>query len=132
MVVIVINVMWKYRGLHQMVGVVNVLDAQWKKLLVDLSWGLSLKMKKMMSKITGRLEGWYLSDCLDEGYYLNGFIHEDSKGRWPDGTFIHTSTFPRRECEEGDVIMTRYSSYLLGKPMGRIIADSLSQCGGKV
>jgi len=71
----------------------------------------------MTNEITGRLEAW----CPDNiyGRILWGTLYGDSKGRWKDGTRIHTSDImtPKEEWKEGVVIQTRNSTYLLGKPI---------------
>lgn len=71
------------------------------------------------TEITGRLENWYFD------LYFNviwGQVYDDSKGRFIDGTLIHTSDLiiPRNHTRkdppvEGDIMQTRNSRYLLGK-----------------
>lgn len=69
-----------------------------------------------MIEITGTLEGW----CQDNlyAYIIWGNVFGDSKGRFRDGTRIHTSyiTPPSEEWKEGAIVTTRNSVYKLGKP----------------
>lgn len=67
-----------------------------------------------MNEVTGRLESWYYDHAL-RVYY--GHIYDDVKKRWWDGAFIHTSHCPYPNKKEGDIIETRNSTYLLGKPL---------------
>ncbi len=67
--------------------------------------------------ITGRLENWTY-DLVWK--VLLGDIYEDTKGRFQDGLWIHTSVLKHTKEEikafkEGDVVTTKYSTYLLGK-----------------
>jgi len=69
-----------------------------------------------MKEITGRLEGW----IYDADYnVLWGFIYDDTRKRFRDGEYIHTSGIPRGkriEFKEGMIVDTLNSSYLLGNP----------------
>ena len=65
------------------------------------------------------LEFWEVhEDELDE-YVIWGDIYGDKKGRFRDGTRIHTSgishkSFPTTELKQGTTILTRNSIYQLG------------------
>ncbi len=50
-----------------------------------------------------------------EGCYLTGRIFDDRKGRWGDGTFIHTSSV-ERFSPDMEYAFTRNSIYKLGTP----------------
>lgn len=64
--------------------------------------------------ITGRLENW----VWDERGIYWGNIYEDSRGRFNDGTWIHTSLVKKEKKNriEGDLVKTLNSIYILGKP----------------
>lgn len=68
----------------------------------------------MEQDITGRLEDWFY-----DGVMVWGNLYEDTKQRWYDGVHIHTSAVltDRMYIKEGEVIQTRNSRYLLGKPL---------------
>lgn len=64
---------------------------------------------------TARLENWVKDDTHS---VIWGFVYEDSKGRFRDGTWIHTSYIDADlfiSAKEDDVVKTLNSSYLLGK-----------------
>ena len=66
-----------------------------------------------MKKYDARLEQW-----TTIGKCLWGTVYEDSKGRFADGTEVQTSTIVSHsinDVEEGIVIDTLHTSYLLGK-----------------
>lgn len=66
--------------------------------------------------ITGRLENWVWDGVHS---VIWGFIYDDEKGRFRDGTWIHTSLIDRtkfKELKSGNVVKTLNSSYLLGEP----------------
>jgi len=66
--------------------------------------------------ITGRLENWAWDDVHP---VIWGFIYDDERGRFRDGTWIHTSLINKKKFKElkaGDTVETLNSSYLLGKP----------------
>ena len=65
--------------------------------------------------ITGRLENWSVRDWGEGRIIVWGNINGDTKGRFSDATYIHTSDFPAIPLKDGDVITTRNSVYLLGK-----------------
>ena len=65
--------------------------------------------------ITGRLENWEIDPSLS---IIWGHCYDDVRGRWEDGTWIHTSHVDKlyeMDLKEGDKIVTRNSTYLLGK-----------------
>ena len=68
------------------------------------------------NEVTGRLENWFPDKATKKEFIIWGNIYEDNDGRWADGYFIHTSGILHRKVSEGDVVQTRNSSYLLGKP----------------
>jgi len=68
--------------------------------------------------LTGRLENWYV-DVFGQDV-IWGEIHDDIRGRWRDGHYVHTSSIPgldKLELKEGAVIHTLNSVYLLGKSL---------------
>lgn len=84
-----------------------------------------MKKKKTQTRVTGRLEGW----VVDQTYpVVWGRIFGDTKGRFPDGTFIHTSVvtalYEGATLVEGQIIETLNSAYLLGKPFSKPIATN--------
>lgn len=66
--------------------------------------------------ITARLENW--APSIYRRGALCGDIHDDMRKRWVDGTPITTSVLPDGldSLQEGMVVKTTYSTYLLGKP----------------
>lgn len=68
--------------------------------------------------LTGRIENWYVDVY---GFpVLWGDVYEDTKGRFKDGTHIHTSQITEKqvgELTEGYVLVTLNSVYLLGKSL---------------
>jgi len=71
--------------------------------------------QKENSKITGLLENWYVVRVSEDEFIIQGEIWGDIKGRFPNGTFIHTSGILNRDVAEGCVVETRNSVYKLGK-----------------
>lgn len=67
-------------------------------------------------KPTGRIENWHLCSFAG-GYWLEGNVHEDARGRFPDGAYFHTSGIvgDHADLKEGSVVQTVYSIYILGK-----------------
>jgi hypothetical protein len=64
---------------------------------------------------TARLEKWYMYGSGQ----LAGLIYDDSRKRWPDGTWVRTSQISQEkqeDFEKGDVVDTMNSSYELGEP----------------
>jgi hypothetical protein len=74
---------------------------------------------------TGRLEGWY----TDRSYsVLWGHIYDDIHERWPNGESIHTSHIEGvrdMDLQEGMVVQTKNSTYLLGKPLTSMIKGGI-------
>jgi len=71
----------------------------------------------MEFKLTGRLENWKADPVFG---CIWGDIYDDVYERWVDGTYIHTSHVPNMrytDLEEGDIIETLNSKYLLGERM---------------
>lgn len=69
--------------------------------------------------LTAKLNNWEMVPTyLDSKFIIWGDIEGDAKGRFLDGTRIHTSWLkdPRKDFKEGDIVRTEYSSYLLGTP----------------
>lgn len=67
--------------------------------------------------VTARLEGWWF-----DGVVMYGSIYGDTRGRWNDGHPIHTSYVTSDgPYAEGEVIQTKNSRYLLGKPLGTFV-----------
>lgn len=71
-----------------------------------------------MNEITGRLEGWWYDE---KNHVLWGHIYEDTRKRWYEGAYIHTSNISisrdaAKALEEHSVVPTRNSTYKLGKP----------------
>lgn len=65
-------------------------------------------------EITATLNGWYIDN--DRVY---GAIHGDVRGRWVDTTPVRTSLIQSMDtdaAEEGTVVTTMNSTYLLGTP----------------
>lgn len=64
--------------------------------------------------ITGRLENWTIQK-YPQGVIYWGNIYGDTKDRFYDGQYIHTSLVTSRD---GQIIHTLNSTYELGKPSG--------------
>lgn len=71
----------------------------------------------MNEETHGTLEGWE----LDPRGVVWGTLMVDSKGRFKDETYVHTSTVTSdtSNLREGDIITTKNSKYKLGKPLVR-------------
>lgn len=71
--------------------------------------------------IDATINNWILSPLCKN---IEGFIADDAKGRWKDGTFFHTSSIPNLtiseylNLKEGDIVKTLNSVYLLGRKSG--------------
>ena len=61
---------------------------------------------------TGRLENWRFD--ANNGV-LWGNLFNDTRQRWEEGAYIHTSYVKAQVFNEGDVVQTLNSSYLLGQ-----------------
>lgn len=80
-------------------------------------------------EVTGRLENWEVDPrfCEEDETIIWGYIYDDSRGRWPEGTWIHTSGTANCGFMEGDVIETRNSVYLLGVPANNKVQESTNE-----
>jgi len=68
--------------------------------------------------LTGRLENWVADDYGRD--ILWGFIYKDEDKRFRDGEWIRTSSIPdfnELTFNEGDIVHTLNSHYLLGKSL---------------
>ena len=83
-----------------------------------------------MSEVTGRLERWSVQYGLGKQCVVWGDIYDDVRERWPDGRTIHTSGIDVVEFNEGDIVTTRNSTYLLGK--AAVIPDNMSEVLEKI
>lgn len=75
-----------------------------------------------MSEVTGTLNSW-LKEQVGDITIIWGYIYGDTKGRFYDGQYIHTSflKMPAEEVDnlkEGDILLTNNSTYKLGYPLG--------------
>jgi len=72
-----------------------------------------------MEEITGTLRNWYVEMVNETEGIVWGHVFGDSRRRFRDGTFIHTSgvIVANHALIEGEVIQTRNSRYLLGTPV---------------
>lgn len=72
------------------------------------------------TEVTGTLENWTYTIGPRGGYLFSGYLYNDSKNRWEDGTPIMTSLVRDVSVDytEGSIVQTRNSTYLLGKRMG--------------
>jgi hypothetical protein len=69
-----------------------------------------------MLEFDAELEGWIYDP---KHKCIWGYVYRDTKGRFVDGTWIHTSSIPNpnpNNYEEGVVVQTRNTRYLLGEP----------------
>jgi len=66
---------------------------------------------------TGKLDNWYKCTAIEGKLFLYGNVSADVRERFVDGTFIHTSFITDKDqtFEEGSIVKTTYSTYLLGK-----------------
>jgi len=61
------------------------------------------------------LDDWFLC-CATSTSLIVGTVRDDAKGRWPDGTTIHTSPLQTDTVVgEGVVVHTLRTAYLLGR-----------------
>ena len=72
--------------------------------------------EQQMSKHTGRIENWRLH-TIGKHTVVLGTVFEDTKGRWPDGFYIRTSSITKVQggYKEGSTVTTMNSTYLLGR-----------------
>lgn len=62
------------------------------------------------------LNDWIVIET-ENGQVLVGTVEADREGRWPDGSFIHTSLLrPGQTCAPHTLIFTLNSSYYLADP----------------
>ena len=76
-------------------------------------------MEKDTKEYDARLEDWTEYEVWASGAMaLHGTIMEDSKGRFFSGDIVNTSSYPMptTPSKEGDIVQTRNTKYLLGKP----------------
>lgn len=72
-------------------------------------------ISKISKLVTGVIEQWIFSEGM-----IFGRVFGDVKRRFPDGSYIHTSTVlesSTKELQEGSIVETLNSIYRLGKPM---------------
>ena len=75
--------------------------------------------------IIGTLNGWYTEQVTNKEVVFWGFLDHDALGRFPDGSWIHTSgVILKGKPKEGDVIETRNNRYKLGKPLISSLRDT--------
>lgn len=66
-------------------------------------------------EIHGTIEQWHREQVSRKEFIIYGYVYGDTKGRFPDGTYIQTSGVMNRAIKEGDIVKTRNSVYKLGK-----------------
>lgn len=66
-------------------------------------------------EIHGTIEQWHREQTSRKEFIIYGYVYGDTKGRFPDGTYIHTSGIKNRKLTKGDIVKTRNSVYKLGK-----------------
>lgn len=66
----------------------------------------------------GILENWYIQKYPRfDGYIILGNIYGDTKGRFYEGQFIHTSLIDNKvKPKKGKIVPTLNSKYKLGMP----------------
>lgn len=69
----------------------------------------------MATEITGRLENW-VKHSLPQVVILTGQVYDDYNDRFADSTQIQTSGVTSGTYEEGEVVTTHNSTYLLEAP----------------
>lgn len=62
-----------------------------------------------MNNITAELRSWS-RESFGKKKFLMGKIYGDTKGRWPDGTRIHTSYLVNEEDAGDDIVFTTRNS----------------------
>lgn len=63
------------------------------------------------------LENWSVENVTEEEFMIWGYVYGDTKGRFYDGQYIHTSGIKYGEAlDKGSVVNTRNSTYTLGTP----------------
>ena len=68
------------------------------------------------TEYTAKLNNWHCQQVTQKEFIIWGVVEGDSLKRFPDGDIIHTSGIRNRKVSEGDIVATRNSKYLLGKP----------------
>lgn len=66
-----------------------------------------------MSEYTAEIFNWRLS-----GNYIEGLVFKDELKRFPDNSWIITSSLKegQEELKQGDIVETKNNKYLLGYP----------------
>lgn len=67
----------------------------------------------MSKEITGTLHEWAVQSNGTH-QIVWGYIFRDTKDRFQNGTYIHTSYMDAKELKEGDIVETLNSTYKLG------------------
>lgn len=82
-----------------------------------------------LKDVDGTLDNWNVHRFSDGSVLVYGYIKGDKKGRFEDGDYIHTS-YCLDDCvfEEGSIIKTRNSTYLLGSPRNLSQSDKFKHC----
>ena len=80
-------------------------------------------MGAIYEEVTGKLDNWTATMPHNGEMLFWGDIDGDRHGRWLNGTRIHTSGVPEGDYNEGDIITTRNSTYLLGKEL--VVPDNM-------
>lgn len=77
---------------------------------------------------TAELRNWSRDEYSDSYIYL-GDIYGDKKGRWRDGTHIHTSKVVKQEEDEfGNILVTTLNStYFLPREFKRKVVNKIGQ-----
>lgn len=75
------------------------------------------KKNTKLSDVTGFLKDWNIQQVSKKEFIVWGNVFDDVMERFPDGMRIHTSGIKNRPLKEGDIVTTRNSKYLLGKPL---------------
>jgi len=66
-------------------------------------------------EITGTLNNWFLIGYSDKAYWIEGEVSGDTKGRFKEDAYIHTSAVIKIDKEQW-LAYTLYSIYELGLP----------------
>jgi len=75
-----------------------------------------------VKKLDGRLEQWYTEEAHG-GHVIWGYLHNDPNRRFMEGAFVYTSLVFDQIIEEGVVVQTTNSRYLMGKQREVISED---------
>lgn len=68
------------------------------------------------TEYTAKLNNWHRQQTTRNEFIIWGVVEGDLLKRFQDGDIIHTSGIKNRKVFEGDIVETRNSKYLLGKP----------------